>query len=204
MTPNKSNKNNGNDQQVLKADNQSGSETSAGENSTEHKDLKSVFMEMLKEIYNVEKQLLTALPQMAKAADNDELQDAFYEHYEQTQRHVERLEKVFIRLRTDAQEKESLIMKQLVEETGKIVSQYEMGPVRDALLIVGAQKVEHYEIAAYGSLCEFADVLGMDKIMNTLEATLDEEKDTDELLSEIAKEVNDEAYELNYERSEFM
>ena len=87
-------------------------------------------------------------------------------------------------------------MKGLVEEARKTVREFDRGPVRDAALIIGAQKIEHYEIAVYGSLCELADVLGEDRICDLLEKTLIEEKQTDEKLSDIAQDVNDEAFEM--------
>jgi ferritin-like metal-binding protein YciE len=88
-------------------------------------------------------------------------------------------------------------MEGLIEEGKKTISEFERGPVRDSALIIGAQKIEHYEIAAYGSLCELADVLGENKIHDLLGRTLDEEEETDSNLSEIAQDVNDEAYELS-------
>ena len=162
--------------------------------------LKKLFENELKDIYSAEKQLVEALPEMAKAADSEELQDAIQHHLQETRRHVVRLEKVFDRLRIDrSEEKECAAMKGLIEEGKQIIEEYEIGPVRDAALIIGAQKVEHYEIAAYGSICELANVLGFGRVEDLLCRTLDEEGEADKTLSEIAQRVNDEACEAHDE-----
>ena len=162
------------------------------------KTLEDLFEEGLLDIYNAETQLLEALPELAKAADSEDLEDAFNEHLEQTQRQVERLEKIFDRLDIDKSEAETCeAMKGLIEESNKIIDEFDRSPVRDSALIIGAQKVEHYEIASYGSLCELADVLGYEKIADILDRTLQEEEDTDKLLTSIAQDVNDEAYEVS-------
>jgi ferritin-like metal-binding protein YciE len=93
-------------------------------------------------------------------------------------------------------------MEGLIQEGRKVISEFERGPVRDSALIIGAQKIEHYEIAAYGSLCELADVLGENKIHDILGRTLDEEEETDLNLSDLAKDVNDEACELSDSRNQ--
>lgn len=162
--------------------------------------LETLFEEGLKDVYNAEKQLLEALPEMAKAAYSEDLQDAFNEHHQQTKRHVERLEKIFDRLRIDKSEEENCeAMEGLIKEGKEIIEKFEESPVRDSALIIGAQKIEHYEIAAYGSLCELAEVLGYSKIADALDRTLEEEEITDKNLTAIAQEVNDEALELSYE-----
>jgi ferritin-like metal-binding protein YciE len=116
---------------------------------------------------------------------------------EQTKKHVSRLEKVFERLGISKNEVEKCMnMESLIEGGKKIAQEIDRGPIRDSALIVGAQKIEHHEIAAYGSLCELADVLGEDRIGDLLGRTLEEEEDADKLLTDIAKDVNDEAYEL--------
>jgi len=161
------------------------------------KTLRQLFEEGLKDIYNAEKQLMEALPEMAAAAYHEELQDAFTIHAEQTKRQAERLEKIFTRLRMDREEETCKAMEGLIEENQKVIEEFEASPVRDAALIIGAQKVEHYEIAAYGSLVELAEVLGYHKVADVLDRTLEEEEDTDMLLTEIAEEVNDEALELS-------
>jgi ferritin-like metal-binding protein YciE len=93
-------------------------------------------------------------------------------------------------------------MEGLIEETKKIIQEYPRGAVRDAALIIGAQKIEHYEIASYGSLCELCDVLGEERLGDLLGRSLEEEEETDELLSDIAQDVNDEAAEMSMQREE--
>lgn len=173
--------------------------SNGSESQGNQKTLKQLFEEGLKDIYNAEKQLIQALPEMAQAAYSEDLADAFQQHLEQTKKHAERLEKIFSRLRIDREEETCKAMEGLIEEGKKIISEYEESPVRDSALIIGAQKIEHYEIAAYGSLCELADVLGFHKICDTLDRTLAEEEETDHLLTSIAMDVNDEAYEMSSE-----
>lgn len=170
--------------------------------SKEKKTLKQLFEDGLKDIYSAEKQLTEALPKMAKACENEELEEAFEHHLKQTKKHVERLEKVFDKLGIDKDGETCEAMKGLIKEGDEIIEKYAESPVRDSALIIGAQKIEHYEIASYGSLCELADVLGMGKVADLLGRTLDEEKETDDLLSEIAQDVNDEAYEMDEDDEE--
>jgi ferritin-like metal-binding protein YciE len=165
--------------------------------------LKKIFEELLQGTYSAEQQLIKALPELAKAAQNEELQDAFKNHLQQTQKHAERIEKIFDRLKISKSTETCKAMEGLIEEGRKIIKEHEDGITRDSALIIAAQKVEHYEIAAYGSLVELADVLQLDKIADLLEKTLEEEKETDELLSDIAQDVNDEAYESNSQEFEF-
>lgn len=159
--------------------------------------LRDLFEENLKDVYSAEKQLLKALPKVAEACYDEELQDAIMEHLEVTKKQVERLEKVFMRLRIDREEKTCEAMKGLIEENNQIIQEFEEGYVRDSALIIGSQKIEHYEIAAYGSLCELADVLGYYKISDLLGRSLEEEEDTDLYLTDIAQGINDEAYEMS-------
>jgi ferritin-like metal-binding protein YciE len=165
--------------------------------------LKKIFEELLQDTYSAEKQLVKALPDLAKEAYNEQLQDAFEIHLEQTKRHVERLEKIFDRLRIDKNGENCEAMEGLIKEGKQIIDEHEKSITRDVALIIAAQKVEHYEIAAYGSLLELADVLGLNKIADSLERTLNEEKDTDDHLSCIAQDVNDEAYEETTAELEF-
>ncbi len=152
----------------------------------------------LSEIYSAELQLVKVLPEVAKACYSEDLEDAMIKHYRQTQRHVERLEKVFKRLELDVPENADCpAMEGLIEECRKVISEFEESPVRDSALIIGAQKIEHYEIACYGSLCELCDVLGYWNVCDVLGRTLDEEEKTDLELTEIAMHVNDDAYELS-------
>lgn len=155
------------------------------------------------DIYNAETQLIDALPEMARAAESEELEDAFNNHLQETQRQVERLEKIFDRLGIEKSEAETCkAMEGLIKENKKVIDEFDRSPVRDSALIIGAQKVEHYEIAAYGSLVELADVLGYEKIADMLDRTLQEEGDTDKNLSAIAQDINDEACEVSYESEE--
>jgi ferritin-like metal-binding protein YciE len=150
----------------------------------------------LKDIYSAEKQLIEALPKMAKAADSEDLEEAFNFHLQQTKKQAERLEKIFDRLGIENDESEECeAMKGLIKEADEIISEFEAGPVRDAALIIAAQKVEHYEIASYGSLRELTDVLGMNKECDILDRSLQEEGDTDHNLSELAMQINDNALE---------
>jgi len=156
--------------------------------------LNELFVEELKDIFDAEKQLVKALPKMAKAATSDKLQGAFTEHLEQTKGHVQRLEKVFQSLDMPARGKHCMAMEGLVSEGKEIMEDDLDDTVRDAALIGAAQKVEHYEIASYGTLIAHARHLGHDEAIELLQETLDEEKQTDENLTELAEsEVNVEA-----------
>ena len=165
--------------------------------------LKRIFEELLQDTYNAEKQIVKALPELAKAAYNEYLQDAFENHLEQTKRQVERLEKIFDRLKIDKGNETCEALEGLVKEAKEIIDEHDKSIVRDVALIIAAQKVEHYEIAAYGSLVELADVLGLNKTADLLERTLNEEKETDSILSDIAQHVNDEAYEESPAEQEY-
>lgn len=162
---------------------------------SEKESLKKIFEELLQDTYNAEKQIVKALPELSKAAYSEQLQDAFENHLEQTKRQVERLEKIFDRLKIDKGNETCEALEGLVKEAKEIIDEHEKSIIRDVALIIAAQKVEHYEIAAYGSLVELADVLGLNRTADLLERTLNEEKETDCILSEIAQDVNDEAYD---------
>ncbi len=167
------------------------------------KTLEELLEDNLKDIYSAEQQLIDALPKMAKAAYSTELQKAFLKHLEVTKKQFSRLEKVFTKFEIDAKEvEECAAMKGLIEEGQKIIEEYEESPVRDSALIIGAQKVEHYEIASYGSICELADVLGFSNLHDLMGRSLDEEETTDEELTEIAVSVNDEAKSMSETYSE--
>lgn len=156
-------------------------------------DLADLFLDELKDTYNAEKQLTKALPKMAKAAASEELRDAFESHLEETEGQIERLEKVFKIVGKAARGKTCKAMEGLVEEGADLMAEDAEPPVLDAGLICAAQKVEHYEIAAYGTLVTWAGILGYDKAVPLLEATLAEEKAADEKLTELAAEINFEA-----------
>src|SRR3954464_7124321 len=154
--------------------------------------LQELFVEEVRDIYDAEKQLVKALPKMAKAAESAELRSAFEEHLEITRAHVGRLEEVFKGLGIAARGKTCEGMKGLIEEGQEAMEEME-GTVLDAALIASAQKVEHYEIATYGTLATFAEVLGLEDAKDLLGQTLDEEKEADEKLTQIAGQINPEA-----------
>lgn len=157
--------------------------------------LHDFFKDELKDIYWAEKHLVKALPKMAKAATSDELRVAFENHLTQTEEHVGRLEQVFELLGLKPQAKKCDAMEGLVEEGKSIIEDTDDGTAtRDVGLILAAQKVEHYEIATYGGLAQLAKTLGLTEIKDILGMTLSEEKETDELLTEIAENhINTEA-----------
>jgi ferritin-like metal-binding protein YciE len=154
----------------------------------DHPALLELFVDQLKDIYWAEKHLLKALPKMQKAATTQELQSAIETHTEQTQVHVERLEEVFELLEEKPQAKKCEAMAGLVEEGQTVIDETDKGTAtRDVGIIISAQKLEHYEIAAYGGLATLAKTLGRDDVAEILAETLAEEKETDELLTEIAE-----------------
>ena len=159
------------------------------------KGLKELYIDELKDLYNAETQLVKALPKMAKAASSDELRQGFEDHLEQTKGHVERLEKIFESLDESPKGKKCAGMEGLIKEGSEVIEEDYEGAVMDAGLIGAAQRVEHYEIAGYGTATEFAKVLGEDEHVSLLTETLDEEKETDEKLTELAREINSEANE---------
>jgi ferritin-like metal-binding protein YciE len=150
------------------------------------KTLNDLFVEELRDIYDAEKQLTKALPKMAKAADSDELRAAFEEHLDMTRAHVQRCEESFKLMGIAARPKSCEGMQGLIEESEEAIEKLE-GTVLDAALIASAQKAEHYEIAAYGTLATFAEVLDMQDVKDLLDQTLDEEKEADQKLTEIAE-----------------
>ena len=159
------------------------------------KDLNELFLEELADIYDAEKQLLKALPKMVEAANSQELQSAFEDHLEQTQQHVQRVEEVFRMFDAKAKGKKCEAMAGLIEEAEDVMKEEATESVMDAALIAAAQKVEHYEIATYGCLRTWAELLGKDDALDLLEETLNEEKDVDESLTDIATNINEQAKE---------
>jgi len=150
--------------------------------------LKDFFIDELKDIYWAEKHLVKTLPKMKKAATSSELQDAFADHLEVTKTHVTRLEDVFEALGKKAQAKKCDAMEGITKEGESIIENTEEGTsTRDVGLILAAQKVEHYEISTYGGLHQLAITLGLDDVADILAETLEEEKETDEKLTEIAE-----------------
>lgn len=151
--------------------------------------LKTLYIDELRDLYNAENQLVKALPKMAKAASSEELQDAFEKHLEQTKSHVERLEEVFKEIGEKPKGKTCKAMKGLIDEGSEILKEDGEDSVIDAGIIVAAQKVEHYEIAGYGSVRTFAQLLGKDRSADLLQATLDEESEANELLNKLAEDI---------------
>jgi len=150
--------------------------------------LEELFVDELKDIYWAEKHLLKALPKMAKAATSDTLRKAFTEHLAATQNHVNRLEKAFGLLGEKVQAKKCEAMAGLTKEGEGIIEDTEKGTVtRDVGLIMAAQKVEHYEIATYGSLAQLAKTLGKNDVAKLMVETLEEEREADQLLTNIAE-----------------
>lgn len=156
--------------------------------------LEEAFIHELSDIYSAEKQLTKALPKLAKAATNSMLVEGFQTHLQETERQVERIEQVAEECDISLKRIKCKAMEGLIEESDEVIKEIEQGPVRDAMLIAGAQKVEHYEIASYGTLVEMAKKLGYPNAAKRLSETLAEEKATDEKLNKIAiSEVNQEA-----------
>ena len=151
--------------------------------------LQKLYINELRDLYNAENQLLKALPKMAKAASSQELKDAFEKHLEQTETHVERLEGIFQELDQNPKGKTCHGVKGLIEEGSEILAEEGDASVLDAGIIVAAQKVEHYEIAGYGSVRTFAELLGQKKAAELLQTTLDEESEANELLTGLAESI---------------
>jgi ferritin-like metal-binding protein YciE len=149
--------------------------------------LRKLYVEELRDLYNAENQLVKALPKMAKGASSDELKQAFENHLEQTEGHVERLEDIFKNLNESPKGKTCHAMKGLVEEGSEMLDQDGEDSVLDAGIIAAAQKVEHYEIASYGTVRTFAEILGENEAARLLQQTLDEEGEANKLLNELAE-----------------
>jgi ferritin-like metal-binding protein YciE len=164
--------------------------------STAAEGLKELYIDCLKDIYWAEKALLKALPKMAKNASSESLVSAIEEHITVTEEQVSRLEKVFELAGKKASGKKCDAMAGLIKEGEDILKSTEPGPVRDAGIIAASQKIEHYEIATYGTICAFAKTLGQDEAAELLHQTLEEEKQADMTLTENAyNDINFEAHE---------
>ena len=158
------------------------------------KTLVELFHETLKDLYYAEKKILTALPKMAKAAQSEELQAAFEKHEGETEGQVDRLEKVFGLINQPAKGKTCDAINGMIDEGKEVMKEFRGSPALDAGLLAAAQAVEHYEISRYGTLKTWAKELGLNEAVNLLEETLQEEKKTDEALTELAESaVNQEA-----------
>jgi ferritin-like metal-binding protein YciE len=161
--------------------------------------LSDLFHHELRDTLDAEKQILKALPKMIKAASSEDLKAAFEEHLEVTETHVKRLEKVFSQIDKTARGKKCLAMAGIVEESGELMKEDADEQVMDAALIAAAQKVEHYEIATYGTLVAWAKQLGLEDAAALLEETLAEENEADDKLTELAAEINAEAQDVGDE-----
>lgn len=157
--------------------------------------LKDLLVDELKDLYSAEKQLVKALPKMAKAASNEELKEGILAHLEETKGHVERLEEAFGKLGVAAKAKTCEAMKGLIKEGEEAIELDAPDSVRDACIIGAAQRVEHYEMAAYGTARAFAEALGEDDVVELLQETLDEEGETNKKLTAVSAEVNEQALE---------
>jgi ferritin-like metal-binding protein YciE len=155
--------------------------------------LQDLLIDELKDLYSAEKQIVRALPKIIKAVSAAELQDGLSEHLEETKNQVTRLEKIGELLGKQLTGKTCVGMKGVLEEGPEVLEESEKGAVRDAALISACQRVEHYEIAAYGSARDFAKLLGLSDIAALLDETLAEEKNADKTLTSASKQVNLEA-----------
>lgn len=157
--------------------------------------LKELFVEQLKDIYWAEKELTKSMPKMAEKAASKELKKALEQHHKITEKQVKRVEKVFDSLGMEKSDKKCEGMAGLIKEGEEMMKEAGEGMVRDAAIIAAAQKVEHYEIASYGTMSEFARILGENEAESLLNEILEEEKEADRILTEVASGINVEAKE---------
>ncbi|HEX2618498.1 MAG TPA: ferritin-like domain-containing protein [Phototrophicaceae bacterium] len=159
--------------------------------------LNDLLLDELKDTFDAENQITEALPKMIKAASSTELKEAFQKHLKQTEGHLARLEEVFKLLGKKAERKTCKAMKGLIAEGEDMIKDHKPSPLLDAGLIGSAQRVEHYEMAAYGTSRAYAEALGESKVAKLLQQTLDEEKATDELLTELGEPINRQCAEVS-------
>lgn len=152
--------------------------------------LKELYLDELRDLFDSEQQLIKALPKMAKAATSEDLREGFKEHLEQTKEHARRLEQIFESMGEPAKGKKCKGMAGLVSEGSQMLREDFDGDVKDAGIISAAQRVEHYEIAAYGTVRDFANLMGESEAASLLEQTLNEEKETDRKLTELSEQIN--------------
>lgn len=152
--------------------------------------IEKLFVAELKDLYSAENQITKALPKMAKAASSSELRSAFETHLKETEGQIERLDQVFEILGTSPRGKTCAGMKGVLEEGSEMLTETEEGDVRDEALISAAQRVEHYEMAAYGTVRSYAERLGKSQVVKLLEKTLEEEKAADQKLTDISQKVH--------------
>lgn len=161
--------------------------------------LEDLLVEELKDLYSAENQLLKAIPKMAKAANSPDLRKGFEKHLKQTEEHVKRLEKVCQELEVSPKGKKCKAMEGLVEEGSEVIKEDADPDVKDAALIAAAQRVEHYEMAGYGCVRTYANLLGYKSAAKLLQQTLDEEGDTDKALTKLSESINVDAEEPDEE-----
>lgn len=159
----------------------------------EANNLRELYISELQDLYDAENQLIEALPKMAEASTSADLRKGFEAHLKQTRGHAERLERIFAGLGVEAKRKKCKAMKGLVAEGGEMIDEDFEGAIKDAGLIGAAQRVEHYEIAAYGTVRTFAELLGDQEGVRLLSETLEEEKATNEKLTELSETINADA-----------
>jgi ferritin-like metal-binding protein YciE len=163
--------------------------------------MEELFLDEIRDLYDAERQLTKALPEMAGAASSEELRDVFEEHLDQTRNQVERLERIFEALGEKATGKKCAAMTGLIKEGNELVGASDETAVRDAGLIAAAQKVEHYEISGYGSARTHAEILGYESAARLLDETLFEEREADERLNDLAQNlINEEAADESTDR----
>lgn len=156
--------------------------------------LEELFINGLQYVYDAEKQLTEALPKMAQAASTPQLRQGFEQHLEETRQHVQRAEQIFKAFGKQPETKPNTVLQAMRQEAEKMIQNIEQGPVRDAALIVAGNQVEHYEMAAYGSLRNFANILGNQQCVQSLQQTLEEEKQADAKLTQLGEsQINREA-----------
>jgi ferritin-like metal-binding protein YciE len=160
--------------------------------------LQTLYVSELKDLYSAEQQLVKALPKMVKSAESQDLSDAFANHLEETENQVARLEQIFEALGENPKGKKCVGMEGIVKEGADTIDELD-GKVLNAGLIAAAQKVEHYEIAAYGSVCAYAELLDRSEDLGLLKETLEEEKRADEKLTALSETINQEALEASEE-----
>jgi ferritin-like metal-binding protein YciE len=168
----------------------------------EHNALMELYVDELKDLYDAENRLVKALPKVAKAATSEKLRSAVEQHLEQTRGHVDRLKEIFDNMGEKATGKKCAGMMGILKEGEEIMEEDYEGEAMDAALISAAQRVEHYEIAAYGCVRTWAELLGENEASNLLEKTLTEEKEADQKLTELAEEINVKAKEIGSEEGE--
>ncbi len=152
--------------------------------------MQELLIDELKDLYSAEKQIVKALPKLAKAVSDDPLRKALESHLEETKGHVTRLERIGTILETKLEGKTCVGMKGVLEEGPEMIDEVEEGALLDAGLISAAQRVEHYEMAGYGSARDFAKILGLNDVVELLEETLEEEKEADKKLTLLSKKIN--------------